>query len=342
MYSEPTFISKYTPSHLSDFDYDDPNNQQRVVSKTTYILQTLMDIGDLNILLIGGVNSGKTTLLYALLREYYGLSRHASIPETNVLFINNLKEQGIQYFRNELKTFCQSSCTIFGKKKVIMVDDLDNVPKQSQQVFRNCIDKYKTHVHFISSCSNSQKVVESLQSRLHIIQLSPPPREQIESIMNHIIREEVILVDNETRTFLLDKCNESVRTVMNNLEKIALYNTEGRILSCAECQRLCSNISYGYFEEYIREAKAGKIGECVRIMNRVYDYGYSVIDILEYLFLFIKQTTLLTEDEKFRLIPHLCTFITIFHNMHENRVELALFSNHVVKTLSPDEGRRHC
>ena len=68
------------------------------------------------------------------------------------MFINNLKEQGIQYFRNEMKTFCQSHSSIHGKKKLVIIDDIDTINEQSQQVFRNYIDKYKHNIHFISVC----------------------------------------------------------------------------------------------------------------------------------------------------------------------------------------------
>jgi hypothetical protein len=47
-------------------------------------------------------------MLYSLLREYYELPKNMNPSESNVLSINNLKEQGIQFFRNEMKTFCQT------------------------------------------------------------------------------------------------------------------------------------------------------------------------------------------------------------------------------------------
>jgi DNA polymerase III delta prime subunit len=334
MYSEPSFISKYTPSHLRDFELDDGSQMHVAESKTTYILKTLMEIGDLNILLFGGLNSGKTTMLYALLREYYGIQREAHIPETNVMFINNLKEQGIQYFRNELKTFSQSNCSIFGKKKIIVVDDLDYIPKQSQQVFRNCIDKYKSNVQFIASCSNTQKVVESLQSRLHIIRLTPPSKRQMELICDHIVNKEVICIDEASKQYLVEQSNESVRNIMNNLEKLKIYSTDDVILSKPTTKQLCSNISYGQFEKFIQHIKHNQLQAAIRTIYDVYDYGYSVIDILEYLFVFIKQTHLLTDDDKYRAIPHLCEFIVIFHNFHENPIELAILSGKLVKEFS--------
>ena len=49
--------------------------------------------------------------------------------------------------------------TIKNKKKIVVLDDIDIINEQSQQVFRNCIDKFSHNVHFISSCSNTQKVI---------------------------------------------------------------------------------------------------------------------------------------------------------------------------------------
>ncbi len=339
MYSEPTFISKYTPNHLRDFELEDgtkqryPSGDDVAESKTTYILKTLMEIGDLNVLLVGGINSGKTAMLYALLREYYGLARNASIPETNVMFINNLKEQGIQYFRNEMKTFSQSNCSIFGKKKIIVVDDIDNVPKQSQQVFRNCIDKYKSNVQFISSCSNTQKVVESLQSRLHIIRLTPPTKKQMELVCENIVKREIIQMDEESKSYLIERSNGSIRNVINNLEKMKIFGNEDIIISENTTRQLCSNISFCKFDEYIRWLISGNLREAIRTINDVYDYGYSVIDILEYMFVFVKQTELLTEDQKYAIIPHICEFITIFHNFHEHPIELAILSGKICDAL---------
>ena len=49
-------------------------------------------MNNLNILFIGNIGSGKTSLIEAVIREYY---KTDNIPYHNVLFINNLKEQGI-------------------------------------------------------------------------------------------------------------------------------------------------------------------------------------------------------------------------------------------------------
>lgn len=321
-----TYIAKYAPGNLQDFQQIDSNNV-KTHTKTTFLLNTLTELDDLNIMLIGGTNSGKTTLINAILRDYYGIGKLATIPEANIMFINNLKEQGIQFFRNEMRTFCQSQCTIYGKKKVIVVDDMDNINKQSQQVFRNYIDKYKSNIHFISSCTNTQKVIESLQSRLHIIRISPPTEKQMEQAMDRIIKDERIQIDAQGRAYLLENANGSIRNIINNLEKIAIYAKGRELITREICERLCSTISFRTFAEYLTEIKEGNIQSAISTIYYIYDFGYSVIDILEYFFIFIKQTDLITEEHKYRVIPLLCKYITAFYIIHESSIELALFTN---------------
>jgi DNA polymerase III delta prime subunit len=318
---EETFITKYKPYFIRDFSID---------SVLSNVLTTLLEIDNLNLLIIGNSSSGKTTLLYALIREYYKLEKTAGLPENNILFINNLKEQGIQYFRNEMKTFCQSHSSIYGKKKLVIIDDIDNINEQSQQVFRNYIDKYKQNIHFISVCTNIQKVIESIQSRVHIIKLNLPSREQVVGIMNSIIEKEKIIVDDDSKEYLLLISNLSIRVLINYLEKIYILKEP---IHLELCKKVCSTISFHHFETYVTYLKEDKIIDAIDILYHIYDYGYSVIDILDYFFTFIKLTDILEEETKYRVIPYLCKYITIFHNLHEDCIELALFTNNIYKIV---------
>lgn len=322
-----TFISKYKPYYVKDF-----NTDKRLIS----ILNTLQEIDDLNILMIGNSSSGKTTLLYALLREYYGLGKDDPIPETNIMIINNLKEQGVNFFRNEMKTFCQSHSSIYGKKKVIMIDDIDTINEQSQQVFRNYIDKYKNNIHFISACTNVQKVIESLQSRLHIINILSPTTAKITQLMEQIIDNEGMNMDNESKQFLLSRSQLSMRNIINNLEKIYLYSKtdDGQIpINLELCEKICTTISFHQFEEYVNALSQKDLRRAIKILYEINGYGYSVIDILDYFYTFVKITPLLTEEQKYKIIPLLCKYIMIFNNFHEHSIELALFTNNIYAEL---------
>ena len=330
------FINKYQPLFFKDFEID-----EEIVT----ILNTLIEMNNLNILLIGDMGCGKTSLLNALIREYYKEANKESNNESNkestkqssnksyddnILHINNLKEQGINYYRNDVKTFCQTTSSVKGKKKFVVLDDLDLINEQSQQVFRNSIDKYSHNVHFISSCSNIQKVIESLQSRFTIIRIKPLQREHLTKIITKIKTNENIIIHKETEKFILDICNNTAKILINYMEKFKLLNRE---ITYDLAVNVCTNISFSTFQIYTEYLKNKNLNEAIKLMISVYDKGYSVMDILDNYFLFVKITPMLNEDEKYKIIPFICKYITIFHNIHEDEIELALFTNNLIQSI---------
>ena len=319
LYNE-TFISKYKPYFIDNF-----YGNEHLIS----ILKSLMEIDDINILVTGPTNSGKTSLLYAIIREYYDLKKNDSFPENNIMFINSLKEQGINYYRNEMKSFSQSKCSIYGKKKLIIVDDLDLINEQCQQVFRNHIDKYKANVHFISVCSNVHKVIESLQSRLHILKMISPDIVTVQTIMNNIISKENLHISDEAREYLLSFSKYSIREILSHLEKISILSTNNELIDIEKCKNIISNISHKQFENYIENIKANKLQDAIDILYYIYDYGYSVIDILDMFFSFVKTTQYLDEERKYKILPILCKYITYFHSLHEDVVEIVIFTQEI-------------
>lgn len=312
-----TFIEKYKPYFLSDFHFSD---------KFNLIVNDFLELDYLNILFIGDAGSGKTSLLNTMIREYYGLNKDQSISHSNVLFINNLKDQGIQFFRNEMKTFCQSHGTIYGKKKMVIIDDIDCINDQSQQVFRNYIDKYKHRVNFLCVCSNIQKVIESLQSRLHLIKLETPTHNDMNKILQKIITTERLTIDEYSQQYILQISQHSIRCLLNHLEKIYIYNTP---ITKENCNAVCSTMPNHYFKNYIELLQQGSMTDAYNVLFHLHDQGYSVIDIIDSFFFFIKLTDLFDEHTKYKIIPNLCKYITIFHNTHEHPLELALFTNNI-------------
>ena len=314
------FIHKYQPVYFEDFGID---------KEIILMLKTLILMDNLNVLLIGDIASGKTSLLNTLIREYYkGFS--SKEYDENVLYINSLKEQGINYYRTDVKTFCQTCSSIKNKKKFVVLDDIDMINEQSQQVFRNCIDKYSHNVHFISSCSNIQKVIESLQSRFTIIKIKPLKRENLLKLINKIQDTEKIDIDDDAKNFIISVSNNTVKTLINYMEKFKLI---GEKITYNLANSLCSNISFLTLEKYTILIKNKQLTDSIALIYQIYDKGYSVMDILDNYFLFVKTTNILNEEEKYKIIPHICKYITVFHNIHEDEIELALFTNNLIKSL---------
>ena len=320
---EESFINKYKPYYIKDF---------KLNKHTEGALQTFLKMDDINLLLYGNMGCGKTMLLESIIREYYELKPNDLFPEYNIMYINNLREQGIGFYRNEMKTFCQSQSIIYGKKKMIVIDDLDNVNEQSQQVFRNYMDTYKKNIHFVAVCSNMQKVIESIQSRVHIIQIRPLTIPEIRIHMEHIIQNEKIHINDSCKDYLLSVCNNSVRVMINYLEKLSIIN---KPITVELCKSTCSYMSTQHFDDYILAFQNNQLTEAIQILQKLYDSGYSVIDIFDFFFTFLKSTRTIDEETKYKIIPYLCKYITIFHTIHEDAIELCLFTNSIFQDIRP-------
>jgi DNA polymerase III delta prime subunit len=324
------FSEKYKPQTISDFGFE---------KNMTELLETFLKMDRLALLFVGETGSGKTSLLNILIHTYYAPYLPSEYMN-NIMFINNLKDQGFSFYRNEMKTFCQSRSLYTDRKKIVVLDDIDLINKQSQHVFRNYMDKYGTNVHFLLVCGNLQKVIESLQSRTYIMRISSASLDQRRRILERICGSEGLVIDDEAKEYVLKLSNNiagnSVRNVVNFLEKIWLSvglrgNGEKSVerITLEQCQQICSAVPLEKYQHYLMCLREGRLSSAVEIFLGIYDYGYSVIDILDYFFVFVKYSSDLTEKEKYCIIRILCEYISVYHNVHEHPIELALFTGEV-------------
>ena len=311
-------INKYKPKNVEEF----------ILNKNVkFLLKNLIEMESLNLIIHGSPGSGKTSIINAIINEYY---KDCDNYHENVLHLNNLKDQGIQYYRSEVKTFCQTKNNI-NKKKFIIIDDIDLIPEQSQQVFRNCIDKYNNNVFFLCSCNNLQKVIDSLQSRQIIVKLLNHSKEDCLIILNNIIKKENIQIDDLSKEIIIRLSNNSIRILLNYIEKMKLLDIP---ITSSIIDRIGSNISYYIFDQYTSNLLTNNLNNSIKIINELYVEGYSVMDIYDNYFQYIKYISTLSEEKKFKIINVLCKYITIFHNIHEDEIELSLFTNEIYKFLN--------
>jgi DNA polymerase III gamma/tau subunit len=189
------------------------------------------------------------------------------------------------------------------------------------------MDKYSHNVHFICSCVNTQKVIESIQSRMINIKLSPFTKENLRKILLKIKNNENININKESIDFILDISNNSIRILINYMEKFKLLNQE---IDNNIVNKLCTNINFSDFDKYLNFCINNKLEDAINIIMSIYDNGFSVIDILDNFFIFVKVNNFISEKHKYELIKLLCKYITIFHNIHEDEIELCLLTNNIV------------
>lgn len=316
-----SFITKYKPKTLDEtfYDYHFKN-----------VLQSLIEMNCLNILLKGDICSGKTTLTECIINKYYENINKEEI-EGDIYVFTCLNEQGINGFRRILKEFCQTKSNISHKKKTILLDDIDTLTEQNQQIIRSNIDKYSTSINFIATCTNLNKVIDTLQSRFNILKIPQVTNTELELVYSNICKNENINISNESQAFIIKMCDYSINILINNLEKIKIYSSPN--ININDIKQICCQISYNYYEKYYISILNKQKKSAFLIFNSLYDTGYSFIDILENFVGFIKHTDIIDVPKKYLILKLICKYINILYTISDEYLEMLFFTNHLYKEL---------
>jgi|MDSZ01.2.fsa_nt_gb DNA polymerase III delta prime subunit len=314
-------ITKYLPKQFHEFEID---------SNIVQCLTRLTACDNLNVLLISRPGCGKTSLINTIVKTYF--NKHPKTSE-NILTVNSVKEQGVSFYRGDVKTFCQSLPTIPGKKRVVILDDIDMINEQSQQLFRTCIDQFSKSVHFIASATDPQKVIESLQSRLLGINIPPLTKNTIRKIANKIIIAENISISDDALEHMINVSHFSARNLINYLEKALLLDKH---IDLELSEALCTDISWKEFETYIDFLKKNDISNSIKVLYSLYDLGFSVMDILDNFLSFLKETDKFTQATLYNIIQVLCKHMIYLYDVHSHQIELVFFTRKVIKIISCD------
>lgn len=315
------FLKKYKPVSLDDFNIND---------FTKELINKYISNSKLLFVIHGNSVSGKSRLINVILKLYYD-----DFINNNVLFFNLLKEQGINYYRNDLKNFCQINNIIShnGKKKTIIFDDIDLLNEQSQQIFSNLLSSYK-NINFIFSCTDINKLQQTLVQRLEYIKIEIIDNLFLEKILNKVLICEKIKLNSEMKKKIIKISNFSIPNLINILDKMLLLNDIDKIHNKdinIDDLYLSSNILKSEFDNYINLCKNKNFEESINLIENLYANGYSVIDIIDEFFNYIKFFSDLSDEIKYKIIKILSYYIHIFNNLHENNIELIFITNNIIK-----------
>ena len=106
-----------------------------------------------NLILAGPAGVGKTSLSKALCEEI----------GTDLLFVNASLDRGIGDIRNTVAQFASAS-SLFSMKKVVLLDEADNLTQDSQKALRALIEEFQNHCRFILTCNYPHNIIDAIHS----------------------------------------------------------------------------------------------------------------------------------------------------------------------------------
>lgn len=176
-----------------------------------------------NMILSGPPGIGKTNLIRALAKSL----------DRDFLIINGSDERSIDVIRNKVKNYASTVSLCSSGKKILLIDEGDNLTNDSQLALRAIIEDLQSNCSFVFTCNYKNRIDPALQSRCPVIDFTIPSKErpalakQFNDRILYILEQEGIKCeDDKIIVKLLIKHFPDFRRVLNVLQK---YSNSGVI-----------------------------------------------------------------------------------------------------------------
>ena len=192
------FVEKYRPDTIDGYI----GNEHFIADLQKWITE-----GNLpNLLLHGSPGTGKTTAAKLIVKNI----------QCDFIYINCSDENGIDTIRETVKQF--ASAATFQPIKVVILDEADFLTINAQAALRNIIESFSGNTRFIFTCNFVERIIEPLQSRLTLYELSSPPIKQVARHLASVLDKESIVFDNKDLSIIVKKTYPDIRRTLNTIQ----------------------------------------------------------------------------------------------------------------------------
>ena len=167
-----------------------------------------------NLILAGTAGIGKTSLARALCNDI----------GTDLLFVNASLDRGIGDVRTTVAQF--ASCTsLLSQKKVVLLDEADNLTQDSQKALRALIEEFQNHCRFILTCDNPHNNIDAIHSRCTVFDFNIRDPKVLDKMVGEmglrvvkILKENDIKFDPKVLLSFMESYAPDWRGILNNLQ----------------------------------------------------------------------------------------------------------------------------
>lgn len=227
------WVEKYRPNSLEDLvsHKDIINTIRRFINEDRLP----------HLLFYGPPGTGKTSTILAVARQLYSKKEFSSM----VLELNASDDRGIGIVRQQILTFASTRTIFKSKFKLVILDEADAMTKDAQNALRRVMEKYTENTRFCMICNYLTGIIPALQSRCTRFRFGPLDTDQMQSRLDHVVKEERINVPADGMKAVIRLANGDMRKSLNILQCTSMgFDTvdEDSVYTCTG-QPLRSDIS---------------------------------------------------------------------------------------------------
>lgn len=256
--NSPLWIESYKPS-ISDFPQEDVRDSLRTATKS-----------DMNLIIGGPKGVGKTVAAEAITQQTHkDTSNDVSFINVTDLFdrtkknlLNDDKFSQISSSRknmskrdliNDLIKEISSYPPVTGGFKTIVLENAEKSREDFQHSLRRTMEKFSDSTQFIFTTRTPSSLIEPLKSRCYTINIRPPKRKELESIVTRIESESEISIKSEGTDYIWSQTKPNLRRFMLHLQTTHIQYDEINPQNASEILREVSKDEY--ITDILQEAK---------------------------------------------------------------------------------------
>ena len=251
-----------------------------------------------NMIITGEPGTGKTSTILFLAKQLYN-----DIYNDNVIELNASNDRGLLIINTIIYPFCKKKINytdLYPKHKLVILDEADSITTKAQNLLSNIILEFKKNTRFVFICNDSNKIIESIQSKCMLIKY---PRISSENLFNKVYS--ICMAENINYTkdgilALLFVSDNDIRQAINNLE--CIYYTFNELTEDSVYQLIDKPKPY-YISQLIISCYNNDFENTINIVKYLYNKGYTPNDILLTFmkYLFENNNTNINEETKLRI-----------------------------------------
>jgi DNA polymerase III delta prime subunit len=228
-----------------------------------------------NLLLSGTAGIGKTTVAKAMCDEI-GI---------DYLVINGSDNRGISTIQTDVKNYA-TSMSFSGGKKVVIIDEADNLTADAQKALRGIIEEVSINCSFIFTCNFKNRIMDAIHSRCSVIDFKANGSKakmatQFFKRVEHILETEGVTYDKEVVAAVITKHFPDNRRILNELQRYSIGGTidKGILASVSDVQltELVKSLKSKDFANCRKWVTSNLDNDPARIFRTLYDKLYEAL-----------------------------------------------------------------
>ena len=181
-----------------------------------------------------------------------------------------------------------------GMHKLIILDEADALTASAQQALRMVMTEFSSTTRFALACNDSSKLIEPIQSRCAIVRFTKLQDAEVLRRLLQVIKAEDLKATEDGIEAVIFTPEGVMRYALNNLQATAAgFDKE---INRENVFKVCDMPHPEIINSVIKFALKGQFSPACDEVNKVYNEGYNLVDIVHSLTRVIQNTDDIQND----------------------------------------------